>query len=288
MLSSVPPRPLDVSLIICTRNRSAILRQTLDAVATMHVPDVVRYEVIVVDNASTDGTKAIVEAAVMRLPVRYLRESRPGLGRARNTGLSNALGRLIFITDDDCIVSPNWLETGFRLLANNPRQLIGGRVNLHDLRDLAITIKTDAEPAGLASVSELLGFVHGCNMIMGSCVLDEIGLFDPMLGAGTRCLGAEDADLVYRAFRAGIPVQYSPELSVAHNHGRRNRAEGDRLLHGYLLSFGSLTFKHLLHRRLDLLKAMYWSIRSDARQGRPNPLPYYLRGALAYLHSMLW
>ncbi|WP_428493052.1 glycosyltransferase family 2 protein [Rhodopila sp.] len=286
-LSPVPPRSLDASVIICTRDRSAVLRQTLDAVAAMRVSEAVRYEVLVVDNASTDGTKAVVEAAMTRLPIRYLHESRLGLGRARNLGVSNALGRLIFITDDDCIVSPNWLETGLRLLANDPRQLIGGRVTLHDPRDLPLTIKTDAEPARLTSVSELFGFINGCNMIFGRCVFDDIGLFDPMLGAGTRCKGAEDTDLVYRAFRAGIPVRYCPELDVAHNHGRRSQAVGDHLVRGYAFSNGSMTFKHMLHPRLDLIRAIYWSLRSDARDGRPNRLPCYLHGAIAYLHSML-
>ena len=254
----------------------------------MRVSVDMRYEVIVVDNASTDDTKAVVEAAATRLPLRYVYEDRPGSGRARNMGLRYAVGRLIFITDDDCIVGPNWLETGVCLLSGNPQQLIGGRVTLHDPRDLPLTIKTDAEPTSLTSVSELFGFVLGCNMIFGRCVLDDIGLFDPRLGPGTRCKAAEDTDLVYRAYRAGIPVRYCPELCVAHNHGRRSQAVGDRLVRGYALANGSMTFKHLLHGRWDLLKATYWAVRSDARKGRPSRLPYYLHGALAYFHSMLW
>lgn len=277
--------PLDASIIICTRNRADALRQTLAALGAMRVPDAVRYEVVVIDNGSSDGTRAAVEAAAATLPVRYCHESRPGAGRARNAGLAEAAGRLIFVTDDDCIVSPDWLETGVRLLADDPRQVIGGRIDLHDPRDLPITIKTDTEPARLTSVTSLIGFLHGCNMILGRCVLDEIGLFDPALGPGTRCRAADETDLVYRAFRAGIPVRYEPQLRVAHNHGRRDPADGDRLMHDYMVALGAMACKHLLRGRPDLLKPMYWILRANVRNRERSALPGYVAGAWAYLRS---
>ena len=278
--------PLDASVIVCTRNRAAALRQTLAALSAMCVPDTVRHEVIVIDNASSDDTRSVVEAAAAGMPVSYCYEGQPGAGHARNTGLAQAMGRLIFVTDDDCVVSPDWLETGIRLLTDNPRQVIGGRVELHDPRDLPITIKTETKPTQLATVISVFGFIHGCNMILGRCVLDEVGLFDPLLGPGTRCRAADDADLVYRAFRAGVPVRYAPELRVAHDHGRRDKADGARLMRGYMVSKGAMACKHLLGGRLDLLKPMYWDLRANARDRGPRLLPDYLAGALAYLRSL--
>ena len=276
---------IDVSIVICTRNRSTALHRTLLALAAMTVPATVRHEVIVVDNASSDDTKAVIDAAGIMLPVRYLHESRPGLGRARNVGLAQATGQLIFMTDDDCIVDPDWLETGLRLIAGNPRQIIGGRVGLHDPRDLPITIKTEDTAVSLISVGPLFGFLHGCNMIFGRSVADVIGPFDPLLGAGTRCRGAEDTDFVYRAFKAGVAVRYCPNLRIAHDHGRRDPADGQRLEQGYRISMGALTLKHLLRGRLDLVKLLYWRMRSAYRRGDRVRASDYAAGALAYLRS---
>lgn len=275
----------DVSIIICTRNRSTALRRTLLALAAMNVPPMVSHEVIVVDNASSDETKAVIQAAGATLPVRYLHEGRPGLGRARNAGLAQAAGRLIFMTDDDCVVQPDWLEAGLRLIAENPRQVIGGRVDLHDTRDLPITIKTEGAAASLDSIGPLFGFLHGCNMIFGRLVVDAIGPFDPLLGAGTKCRGAEDTDFVYRALKAGVAVRYCPDLRIAHDHGRRDPADGQRLEQGYRVSIGALTLKHLLRGRLDLAKLLYWRMRSAYRQGYRVGALDYAAGALAYLRS---
>lgn len=275
----------DVSVIICTRNRSSSLRQTLSALSAASVPTSCRYEVIVIDNASSDDTRAVIEAAAATMPVKYAHESRPGAGQARNTGLAQATGRLIFVIDDDCIVRPDWLDIGYRLLNQNPRQVIGGRIDLHDARDLPLTIKTDTDPASLTSVGSLLGFLHGCNMIFGRVVLDEIGVFDPLLGPGTRCRAADDTDLIYRAFKAGVPVHYRPELRIAHNHGRRDVADGERLEHAYTVSIGAMALKHLLRGRLDVVRAAYWRYRSTALQKHQNEAAVYASGALAYLTS---
>ena len=286
-VSALPSHtPFDISIAICTRDRSVALRQILMSLSSMRVPETLRYEVIIVDNGSTDDTpKIVVEFTTTKFPLTYIYEKKPGLSQARNAALSQAQGRFIFFTDDDCMVSADWLEVGFSLLSHQPRQVIGGRVDLHDSRDLPITIRTDIIPAELTSINDLFGFMHGCNMIFGRCVVDEIGMFDPALGAGTRSKAADDTDFIYRAFRAEIPVRYCPQLRVAHNHGRRDPVEGQRLVRAYLIATGALTFKHLLHGRLDLLKVVYWNTRSAVRAGRPSSLPQYIAGAFAYLRS---
>ena len=279
--------PMDASIIICTRNRSSALRQSLARLAEMSIPAATRFEVVIVDNGSVDDTQTIVEAASATLPLKYVREERRGAAWARNAGLAATRGQLVFVTDDDCLVRQDWLEAGLKLLKGNPRQMIGGRVDLHDRRDLPITTKTDTDPATLTSVAELYGFLHGCNMIFGRCVVEEIGSFDPLLGAGTRCKAAEDTDLVYRAFKAEIPVSYCPKLIVEHNHGRREPQVGAALERGYIASFGSMVTKHFLSGRFDLLKVLYWHIRADASKRRPGRWPQYLIGAIRYLQSAL-
>lgn len=280
-------RPLDASVIICTHNRSAALQQTLEALTKLTIPFDLRYEILIIDNASTDGTIAVIERAAGKLPIHYLFEKQPGAGRARNKGILQAKGRVIFITDDDCIPEPDWLEIGIGLLASNQRQLIGGRVDLHDPSDLPITIKTETDPQELTSVANIFGFLHSCNMILGHCVLDEIGLFDPLLGPGTPCCAADDTDLIYRAFRAGVPIRYRPELRIAHAHGRKSPVDGERLRRNYAIANGAITLKHLIHGRLDLLRIVYWEFRGNREVGSPNFLRNHIKGALAYLRGSL-
>ncbi len=191
------------------------------------------------------------------------------------------------MTDDDCIVTPDWLEVAVQLLADNPRQLIGGRVDLFDPHDLPVTIKTDPEPGDLASCNDLLGFVHGANLAFGRCVIDELGGFDDALGAGTPCKAGEDADFVYRALQSGIPVRYRPELRIAHNHGRKHPSEQQRLEQGYAISIGALAIKHALKGKVDILKLVYWDVMKDMRRTHHSKASDYLSGGITYLRSTL-
>lgn len=273
---------LDASIIICTRNRAPALEKTLLSLSLMQTASSIKYEIIIVDNGSTDSTNSVVSAWFGRLPLRYLYEARPGLSHARNYGLSASFGNHIFFTDDDCIISPSWLSTGSRLLSELPRQIIGGRVELHESTDRPITIKLGNSPASLSSTSDLLGFLHGCNMIFGRCVIDEVGMFDTLLGAGTPCKGAEDADFVYRAFRRDIPVQYRPELHLAHNHGRKHVSDEKTLTDGYILSLGAITAKYMLRGDISLLRVAYWQLRSEKVGQRRRRMKNYVFGAVNY------
>lgn len=278
---------LDASIIICTLNRASALEKTLLSLSKMEGTLDIKYEIIIVDNGSSDNTKSIADAWPDRLPLFYVYEARPGLSWARNRGIAESRGSYVMFTDDDCIVAANWLMTGVHLLSDSPRRIIGGRVDLYDLTDRPITIKTEDEPSSLASTSELLGFIHGCNMIFGRCVLDEIGQFDCLLGAGTRCKAAEDSDFTYRALLCGIPVQYVPELRMSHNHGRKQISEEESLLNGYLISVGAIALKYMLLGDPSLLKLAYWNVSSASRGEKRHLMSRYLAGALRYGISLL-
>jgi glycosyltransferase involved in cell wall biosynthesis len=274
---------LDATVVVCTRNRARMLRKTLDAISTMEIPAAVRYEVIVVDNGSTDDTQEVVTSLADKLPISYVLESQPGLSNARNRGLAIARGHLIFFTDDDCYVSQDWLATGLRLLRDEPFQVVGGRVELHNPNHIPLTVKTDQQPSKLISAANLFGFLHGCNMAFGRRVLEEIGFFDRSLGAGSRCISAEDTDFVYRAFVRGIPVRYRPEFLVKHDHGRSAQAEADRLVWGYTVGQGAIAIKHLIRGRTDLAKVVYW----DMRHQRFRIVAAYAWGAFLYLTALI-
>jgi glycosyltransferase involved in cell wall biosynthesis len=274
----------NISVIICTRNRAKSLSATLAAFEHMQQPSA--YEVLVIDNASTDTTRSVVEDAAHRVPVRYLYEARRGASAARNTGFVQAQGQLIFILDDDCIAAPDWLYEGTRLLKDKPLQLIGGWVGLHDPRDLPLTIRLGEKQEQLTKVADLFGFIHGCNLIFGRAVLDKIGDFDTLLGPGTSTCAGDDTDFIYRGFKAGIPVHFAPTLRVAHAHGRRLPADEASLMRGYVTANGALAFKHLLRGQTDLARVLYWSMLPGRGHSWARKR-YLAHGALAYLSARL-
>lgn len=101
---------LDVSVVVCTRNRAASLRRMLDSAAEMDIPAGLAWELIVVDNGSTDETLTVIASFADRLPVRGVVEPAPGLSHARNRGVAEARGEMIIWTDDDVAVDRNWLK----------------------------------------------------------------------------------------------------------------------------------------------------------------------------------
>jgi len=101
---------MKITVAICTWNRCESLRQTLQEMCSLEIPAGVEWELIVVDNNSTDDTRQVVESFTARLPVRYVFEPNQGLSYARNRAVSEAKGEYILWTDDDVLVSHNWLE----------------------------------------------------------------------------------------------------------------------------------------------------------------------------------
>lgn len=281
----------EVSVLICTRNRAVSLRETLASIAAMNPGAVAAWEVVVVDNGSTDQTQTVLRDFANRLPLRVVTEARPGLAVARNSGLRAARGEIILFTDDDCVVAPDWMATGARLLASDPMRLIGGRVELHDPRDLPLGVKTTPTREELTAPSGLFGFLHGANLGFGRGVPERVGLFDVRFGAGARLRAAEDTEMVYRTWRAGLPVSYEPELLVYHDHGRRGLRTWFSQTRGYAYGDGAMAAKHALGGDYALLKSLYWDLHSTLRGCRADrrnwkrlpPKAWALPGALRYL-----
>ncbi len=117
------------TILICTRDRAELLGETLASLEALLDPGE-PYDIVVVDNGSTDGTRAVVEAAAARsrVPLRYVHEPRGGLSVARNTGLAHATGDSIAFTDDDILVEPGWLAALARAFRDRPVDFLGGRV----------------------------------------------------------------------------------------------------------------------------------------------------------------
>ena len=256
---------LEVSVLICTSNRADSLALTLRSLERMSVTPGREWEVVVIDDGSTDHTPAVLRDHAARLPLRFVSQRRGGLARARNAALAAARGRLILVTDDDCRVSPDWMAVAVRELADHPMQLIGGRVELGDPSDLPLAIKTSTVRESLTSVAGLWGFIHGANMAFGRCVVDRVGPFDGRFGAGAGLRSAEDTEFAYRVLKAGIPIHYEPDLLVHHFHGRRGPGIWYRQVGDHAFGFGAMAAKYALRRDFGLARAVYWDMRSTLR-----------------------
>ncbi len=223
---------VNVSLVICTRNRGNRLGPCLDALCKLDpVPG---FEIVFVDNGSTDGTRAILDGFRCPFPVRVVEQPVPGLGRARNTGWRAARGAVIAFTDDDCYVHPDFAAQVARLFAADPQLgFFGGRVMLHDPADLPVTIKESLREERFPPYKFLIaGAVHGANFGFRRDVLEALGGFDERLGAGTRFAG-EDTEMVGRALSAGYGGVYAPGPAVDHHHGRQMKSDLQSLNRSY-------------------------------------------------------
>lgn len=290
--------PLTVSAIICTRDRCISLKRSLQAMIALRLDDADTFELLIVDNGSSDGTRGIVEDFIKIAPFRakYLFEPETGLSFARNLGLVSASGDLIMFTDDDCLVEADWVEVARSVFADDLLKLVGGRVELFNKDHLSLVTKTSPVRETMASSNQIFGFLHGANMTFGRAVVQKIGVFDVRLGAGTRLRSAEDTDFVYRAFISGVPVTYEPALLVHHDHGRTGDEQAYRMMQGYSVGSGAMIVKHLFAGRTDLIKPNYWECMHAFREWRADRSNWrwlfskagLVTGAIRYLSLASW
>lgn len=263
-----------ITVIICTRNRAIALDNSLRALdragATLPIGDL---DVVLVDNGSTDDTQAVAGrwAAQTFLPHKIVLENRPGLSVARNTGLSLAGGDILVFTDDDCLVSPTYFQDLLAHFAADIGPAVrGGRVELGNAADLPLSIKLDRTRAVLDDRVHPGAFVLGCNMAMSAAVPKTIGRFDERFGAGGPLRSGEDSEFLYRAYKAGLLVEYVPDMVVHHHHGRRHLTDIAVLHDGYDYGTGGIYAKYMFSQP-RLLKFFYWAARNYVQEFRGGP-----------------
>jgi len=123
---------LTVSICICTYNRERLLRQTLSRLERLVIPDDVNLEVVIVDNNSSDGTHQVIKQAASALPVRTVKEMKPGIASARNAAVAMAEGELLLWIDDDVLVEPDWVARYVCAARSHPEiAIFGGPVRPH-------------------------------------------------------------------------------------------------------------------------------------------------------------
>ena len=128
----IASKAVELSVIICTYNRCDLLRRTLKGLLDQETGGVINYEVIVVDNNSTDKTKEVAEELGKNFDVsfRYIFEVRQGKGYALNRGINEARGEILACADDDVTVSNGWVRNIAAIFRTKDIDLLGGKVEL--------------------------------------------------------------------------------------------------------------------------------------------------------------
>ncbi|MFN4025139.1 MAG: glycosyltransferase [Hyphomonas sp.] len=247
---SAPPGDMnveiDASLIVCTRNRAGQLKPCLQAIAELEYTGT--WEIIIVDNGSTDATQGVIRAVApdMPAPLVSIVETRPGLSAARNAGLAVARGRIIIFTDDDCYVAPDYVAQATAAFADERIGFVTGRVELHDPSDARVTINTSREPRRFRARQYIhVDRIIGANFAFRRSIIARIGVFDELIGAGTQIGGGEDTDYAARIVHAGWEGLYCPDMVISHHHGRKE-ADIPKMLRAYAEGQGAYTLKYLL------------------------------------------
>lgn len=283
----------DVSVALCTYNRCHVLKDALESVLSQH-SNGVRYEVIVVDNNSTDDTKSVVDGFLARgcSNLRYVFESRQGLSYARNTAVSVARAPLLAFTDDDIRVDPNWIATIKRTFDSYPDAAwIGGKVLPQWVSAPPKWLTTEHwSPLAVQDHGEVPFYMTperqlcliGANLAIRKDVLEEFGGFQPDLQRVTDSVGSmEDHELQIRMWKADRRGFYVPNLVVmsdvapdrltkkyhrrwhlghGHFYAKARLDEWERSSVGWLFDVASHVYKKAA---LDAVRWLAWVVRGN-------------------------
>lgn len=217
-----------ITVIICTYNREKYIGQLLDSLAKNDYPES-DYEIVLVNNNSTDNTRLICErfaANHQNISFRYVEEHEQGLSAARNRGIKEAKGDIVIYVDDDALVDSDYIRTYAEHFSSFPETMAAGG----PIEPLYET----AEPSWMSPYTKALltawmnygdkvreypsgRFPGGGNAAYRKSVFDKVGLFNTDLGRkGTALLASEEKDIFDKMRQLGMRVLYLPTPVLHH------------------------------------------------------------------------
>lgn len=219
-MASTYPR---ITLAVCTWNRAPFLRQTLAGIARQDYP-AEALEVLVIDNNSTDDTRAVVaEFAGGPHAPRHVLETRQGLDHARNRAIAEARGDIILFADDDILVEPDWVRqiaVPFAQDADHRIGCVGGEVVPVFPDGLPDWVREWHAPLNFRPETGPIPPQHspmGANFALPKAVLAKVGPFATGLDRqGRNLFGGGDGEMVRRVRAAGYEVWFAPAAKVRH------------------------------------------------------------------------
>ncbi len=240
------PRYPRVSVVICAYNAERTMDACLASLRGLRYPD---YEVVIVNDGSTDSTRAISEHYPEFI---LINQENRGLSVARNVGAARATGEIVAYTDSDCVVDPDWLSYLVDKFVEGGFVAVGGP-NFPPPEDSAVAAYVAASPGGPTHVllnDEIAEHIPGCNMAFTKRALDEVGGFEPIFAAA-----GDDVDLCWRLQNKGHVIGFSPAATVW--HFRRNTVRDYlKQQRGYGKAEALLYFKHPY--RFNMLGQSRW------------------------------
>ncbi len=238
--AALPHRPLPslpfVSVIVCSYNGAKTLAQCLESLGKIDYPN---FEVILVDDGSTDDTREIAA----RFPhVRYFHQTNHGLSHARNYGAAVAKGEIFAYTDSDCMADPDWLYYLLSTLLSGDYAGVGGPNVSPPARNWvqACVAAAPGGPSHVLLTDTVAEHIPGCNMAWYRWAFESIGGFDPEYHKA-----GDDVDFCWRVQQAGHEIAFSPTALVWHYRRFTLRAFRKQQ-EGYGEAESMLRFKHLI------------------------------------------
>lgn len=223
-----------MSVIICTYNRSNQLHNVLENLKNQaFTHGNFRWELVLVDNNSVDGTRELVESWIEErpFPIKYIFEPQQGKSFALNSGVKAAEGTLLAFTDDDVILDRNWLSAGYYASKNYQHNIIGGKTLpllqgalpswLTEDKRYAIYggpfVKED-HGSKIKEYDETMFVPGGCNLFIRKDLFHKCGHFNTRLGHYSKetLIYGEDTELMFRFKNNGESILYYPHAIVHH------------------------------------------------------------------------
>jgi glycosyltransferase involved in cell wall biosynthesis len=282
-----------ISIVVATRNRPDFLKTCLENILASNYP---KFELIVADQSDGAESGAVAQAFAHDSRLKYIKLATKGRSRAMNTALPLTQYNIIGFTDDDCRLAPDWLEQVAHVFTNRPEvDLVTGKViaGPHDPQAGFVPVFEIGQTryCGYAQIKKPGGYGMGANTIVRRHVLETIGLFDELLGAGNSMFPAsEDLDFYYRAYKAGFIHLQTPRIWLWHD-GFRAKQDLTKLIIGYNRG---VTGAYVKHARLGdwtatrlLGAALNYNLSYSLKRMLKHQPPYGLRSLLESLKG-LW
>ena len=219
-----------VSVVILTKNSAATICRSLEsALSQSRPPD----EVVVVDGSSVDGTKDILR----KYPVKIVEEPGLGFGHARNVGLNNASGDIVFFLDSDCYAEPLWIQNALKALQNPDITAVTGPTLLWNKEStVARFLAFVRDRVEISKESRLVEIAPTMNLALRKNVIETVGMVDASLVRG------EDTDLTYRISRKE-KILWDPSVRIWFK-GSPNFWKASRKCVDHFIGMGQLFAKH--------------------------------------------
>lgn len=243
---------MDISVVICTRNRPDTIGQAVESVASC---DPAALDIHVMDQSTDDRTRAIVEEIASRMASRtsivYHHLDKAGLSRAYNLGVRACASEVVAMTDDDVVVPPDWIQCIGRAFADDPGLgLLYGQVlvpeSLADAARQGIIVPNLPIPQRerIARGGPFRVFGMGANMAIRRSSFEKVGGFDEALGGGGPLRSSQDFDYAYRTYLVGDAILLEPSVRVDH-YGTRTREQWPDTMRNYGIGDGAFYSKHI-------------------------------------------